>query len=197
MPSILDQLNAQLGPQGIAAISEQLGLDPQTTQNAVAGAIPMLTGALARNAATPGGAAALHQALQQHDGSILEQAVEFLGQGGNSSLGAGILGHIFGGQQSQAANGLGQATGLDAGTSGRLLMMLAPLVLGALGRSHRQQGSDPGALAGVLQSAHQQATSAAPSGVLGALSNLLDANHDGSVVDEIGGMLGGLLGGRR
>jgi hypothetical protein len=37
---------------------------------------------------------------------------------------------------------------------------------------------------------------AAAPGVLGVISRLLDRDHDGSVLDDVGGMLGGLLGRR-
>ena len=194
MSSIVDLLGSQLGAGGIEAISRQLGIDPQTAERAVAGAIPILTGAMARNASHPAGAAALDQALQQHDGSLLDKAMEYLGQG-NTSDGAGILGHILGNRQDTAATGLAQATGLDAGTAGRLLMMLAPLVLGAIGRKRNQQGLDPGDLAGMLRTEHDHAQGAAPDGILGALTGLLDTNHDGSVMDDVARMGGGLLGG--
>lgn len=200
MPSILDLLNSHLGAGGVEAISRQLGIDPQTAEQAISGAIPILTGAMARNAANPGGAAALDQALQQHDGSILSQAGQYLGQG-DTSLGAGILGHLLGGNQDNAASGLAQATGLDAGKAGQLLMMLAPLVMGAIGRMHNQSGQGAGDLAGMLAAQHEHAQSAAPSGILGMLEGMLDSNHDGSVVDDVtrigGGLLGGLLGGNR
>ena len=200
MASVVDLLNSQLGQGGIEAISRQLGIDPQTAQQAVAGAIPILTGAMSRNAATPDGAAALHQALQEHDGSILDQAGQYLGQG-DTSAGDGILGHLLGGNRDNAANGLAQATGLDAGSSSQLLAMLAPLVMGAIGRAHAQQGQGPGDLAGMLAGEHAQAQSAAPSGVLGMLEGLLDTNRDGSVVDDVtrmgGDLLGGLFGGKR
>jgi hypothetical protein len=193
MSSVLDMINTQLGAGGIDAISRQLGIDPQTAQQAVAGAIPILTGAMARNAATPDGAASLHNALQQHDGSILDQALSHLTQG-NTSLGGSILGHILGGRQDTAADGLARATGLNAGTAAQLLMMLAPLVMGALGRARHQQQLDPGDLAGMLRAEHDKAQSAAPPGVLGALSGILDTNHDGSVMDDVARMGGGLLG---
>ena len=45
----------------------------------------MLTGALARNAAKPAGAASLDQALaKDHDGSILDKVGDFLGNAGDA-----------------------------------------------------------------------------------------------------------------
>jgi len=43
----------------------------------------------------------------------------------------------------------------------------------------------------MLGSEQQRATDAAP-GLMGMLSSFLDRDHDGSVMDDIGGMLGKL-----
>lgn len=196
MSTIFDHLSSQLGPETVQMLSRQLGVDPATTQKAIAAAVPMLTGGLARNAARPGGAAAIQQAVaRDHDGSLLDDVAGFLGQG-QTGMGAAILGHVFGGNQGNVAAGLAQATGLDAGKAGQLLMMLAPLIMGALGKSSRQQGGlDAGDLAGVLQSSHTQAQAQAPSGLGGILSGLLDQNNDGNVMDDVARIGGGLLGG--
>ncbi len=194
MSSIVDMLSSQLGPETVQTVSRQLGVDPATARQAIAAALPMLTGGLARNAARPGGAAAIHQAVtRDHDGSLLDDVAGFLGQG-QTGMGAAILGHVFGGNQGNAAAGLSQATGLDAGKAGQLLMMLAPLVMAALGKHANQQGLDPGGLASVLQSSHAQAQAQAPSGLGGILSGLLDQDHDGNVMDDVARLGGGLLG---
>ena len=76
--------------------------------------------------------------------------------------------------------------------------MLAPMVMGALGRQKRQQGLDAGSLAGVLGAERQQMEQSNPA--MGMLGSLLDRDDDGSVVDDIAkmgkGLLGGLFGGR-
>ena len=69
--------------------------------------------------------------------------------------------------------------------------MLAPLVMGALGKAQREKGLDTGGLAGMLGGEQQRAADAAP-GVMGMLTSFLDRDHDGSVMDDIGGMLGKL-----
>lgn len=198
--SIADTITSQLGPEGIRQISQQLGIDPGTAQQAVAGAIPLLTGALARNAAQPQGAQALNNALDQHDGGIFDQLSGFLGGGNANSLGGSILGHILGNRQETAAGHLGQATGLDSSRALQLLMMLAPLVMGALGKSRQQQGFGLGDLAGILQGETQQAQRQAPSG-LGGLAGILDRDGDGNAMDDIarmgGDLLGGLFGGKK
>jgi hypothetical protein len=197
-PSIIDLVTSQLGPEGIRTLGDRVGLDPATTQKAIAAAVPLLTGGLARNAAQPQGAAAIHQAVtRDHDGSILDNLGGFL-SGGNTDMGGAILGHIFGKRQGGAADGLARTAGIDAGTAGQLLMMLAPLILGALGKLTRNQGLDTGGLTDVLNNSHAQAQAQAPTGFGDILGGFLDQDHDGSVVDDIarmgGGMLGGLFG---
>jgi hypothetical protein len=184
-------LQQRLGTDAVQQISRQLGTDHGTTESAVAAALPMLVGALAHNAQDPNQAGALANALNRdHDGSILNDVAGYLG-GGATRDGSSILGHIFGGQQQSVETGLGHMAGLDPAKAGTLLAMLAPLVMGALGKAQRDGKLDPGGLAGMLGAEHQQAADAAP-GVMGMLSKFLDRNHDGSVIDDIGGMLGKL-----
>lgn len=189
--SLLDMLQQRLGGDAVNQISRQLGTDPGTTQTAIAAALPMLVGALARNAQDPGKAGALANALGRHDGSVLDDVAGYLGRGGDTGDGDGILGHVLGGRKETVQTGLGQASGLDPAKAGTLLAMLAPLVMGALGKAQREKGLDTGGLAGMLGGEQQRATDAAP-GVMGMLTSLLDRDHDGSVMDDIGAMLGKL-----
>jgi len=93
------------------------------------------------------------------------------------------------------ARSLGGATGLDASQSTQLLAMLAPLVMGAIGQQQRQQCLDAGGKARALAGARPQAQQASP--VMGMLNQLLDADGDGSAMDEIAekglGLLSGFL----
>jgi hypothetical protein len=189
--SLLDMLQQRLGGNAVQQISQQLGTDHGTTESAIAAALPMLVGALARNAQDPAQAGALSNALSRdHDGSVLDDVAGYLGRG-DTRDGAGILGHVLGARQETVQTGLGQAAGLDPSKAGMLLSMLAPLVMGALGKAQREKGLDTGGLAGMLGGEQQRATDAAP-GVMGMLGSLLDRDHDGSVMDDIGGMLGRL-----
>jgi len=188
--SLLDMLQQRLGGDAVNQISSKLGTDPASTRTAIAAALPMLVGALARNAQDPGKAGALANALGRHDGSVLDDVAGYLGRG-DTGDGDGILGHVLGGKKETVQTGLGQAAGLDPAKAGTLLAMLAPLVMGALGKAQREKGLDTGGLAGMLGSEQQRAADAAP-GVMGMLTSLLDRDHDGSVMDDIGAMLGKL-----
>jgi hypothetical protein len=195
MPSIFDTLNSVLGENAIGQISQQLGSDPATTGSAVSSALPVLISALAKNSSTPAGVDALQAALQQHDGSVLDDLASHFGAGGAAlDNGAAILGKVLGGRQTAVQQTLGQTSGLGSEATGQLLAMLAPVVLGALGRHSREQSLDGSGLAAALGSAQSQATASnAPLGSL--VTQLLDSNHDGSVLDDVAKLAGGWLSG--
>lgn len=136
----------------------------------------------------------------------------------SSGAGAGILGHVLGGRQPAVEQGIGRATGMNQQQVGRLLMILAPLVMAALARRRQQaqqQGmAGPGGLGQVLQQERQQVEQRAPGvgGLLGKIFSAasrpprgqqvaggVDLDGDG-IADEIGrvnpGLLGGLFGAR-
>ena len=193
--SLLDMVQQRLGGQAVDQISRRIGADPGTTGNAIDAALPLLLSALARNATARGEAESIDTAItQDHDGSILDDVPGFLNQA-ESGPGDGILRHVLGGRQQTVQTGLGQATGLDPQKAGQLLAMLAPLVMGALGRAKRERGLDTNSLSNLLRGEQDQLQETAP-GVMGTLSRFLDRNNDGSVVDDVGGMLGKAFGKR-
>jgi hypothetical protein len=195
MASILDTLSAHLDPGMLSQLTSRLGANEGNTSKAIAAAVPLLLGALAKNASDPQGAEQLHQALvRDHDGAVLDQPATVTDKP-SSNDGEAILGHILGDRRSVAEQGISQASGLDLSKVGPLLTMLAPLVMGALGRTRAQQGLDSQGLARVLGQEQQELGARAP-GLLGAVGRLLDRNHDGSALDDVSGMLGGLFGRR-
>jgi hypothetical protein len=191
--SLLQLLQQQLGGQAVNQISRQLGADPGTTSNAIDAALPLLLSAVARNAGNREQAQSLGRAVSEdHDGSILDDVPGYLSQA-QSGPGAGILRHVLGGKQQSVQTGLSQATGLDAGKTGQLLTMLAPLVMGALGRAKRENQLDNEGLSTLLTGENERLKESAP-GVMGALGRFLDRDNDGSVMDDVGGMLGKAFG---
>ena len=195
--SILDLLSQQLDDNAINQLSQQLGADQASTQKAIGAALPMLLGALGRNAASADGAQALNNALERdHDGAILNDVSGALSSGNMGDMGMKILGHVLGGKQSTVEQGLSQVSGLDSGTTGQLLAMLAPIVMGTLGQTKQQNGLDASGLAEMLGGAKQEADSQ-----LGGMAQLLDFDGDGSAIDDVmnigSKLLGGLFGGRK
>ena len=196
MSSIFETVMQQVGGSNLTQISRQIGADEATTQTAVQAALPMLLGGLARNSAKPDGAAALSSALDDHRGGLLENLGGLLGDP-DSGPGAGILGHIFGNRRSNVEEGVGKATGLDQRQIGKLLTILAPIVMAVLARKAAPRADArevDGSLPNILEQETREAAQKAPSG-LGGLIGMLDRDGDGNPLNDLG-RLGGLFGGR-
>jgi hypothetical protein len=101
----------------------------------------------------------------------------------------GILGHILGSDQGQVAQDVSQKTGLGMGQVAQILMFLAPIVMGYLGRQKQQQnvGADGlgGLLGGLLGGSQPQSAPSAGGSIIGSV---LDRDHDGSSMDDIASM---------
>lgn len=121
--SALDALLGQLDPNTIQRMAGQLGVTPQQTQSAIQAALPLLMGAMQRNAASPGGAGELHRAVtRDHQsvdlGSLLGGLLGGGAAGRGSTPGAGGLGGLLGGGGSSGAGGMGGLLGAVMGAMG-------------------------------------------------------------------------------
>jgi hypothetical protein len=184
MNALTQVITQQLAGGATRTIAQRLGISETTANTAVQIAVPLILAALARNASQPQGAESLHQAINNdHDGGIFDNLMGYLKnpQGAN---GAGILGHVFGSQQSSIQSNLAQATGMDQNSAGGLLETVAPLVMGALGQTQKESGLDASGLSNFLNSQQQQAQANAPD-VIGMLGSMLDQNQDGSAMDDL------------
>ena len=209
MSGLLDLINSPMGRQLISGVSGQTGQPENKTADVLSMALPLLMGAMNKNASSAGGAEGLMNALSsKHDGSILDDLGGLFGGGVDQSVmddGAGILGHVFGQKQPQVENALSNKTGIDAGTVGQILKIAAPILLGYLGKQTRQQNvSSPDALTGLLGGL--MGGGGASNKQQSLIETFLDSDGDGSVIDDLAGMvlsgggkkksgLGGLLGG--
>lgn len=217
--SLTHDLAAQLQGQPAQRMAQQLGVDPATMQSAIGAALPLLIGALGRNASNPQGAQDLFGALQRDHagaGSIGDVLGAVLGGGqGRQANGAGILEHVLGGRQPRAEQAVGQATGIGQDKANMLLRWLAPIVLAYLAKRmfENRQATDGG-----LSLPQDQSTTRAPTpevlgdilgqetrrveqqdGPLGSvLGRVLDRDGDGDT--DFGDLLkigGSILGGQR
>jgi hypothetical protein len=207
MATLTRDLASQLQGEPVQQVARQLGIDPAQASSAVSAALPLLMGALGRNASQPQGAQALFGALQKdHAGGDLGSVLGAVlgGAQGRQADGAGILGHIFGGQQERAQAGVAQATGLQGGQASQLLKILAPIVLAYLAKRMFQDhgraaaaGTGPDALSGILSQEQQEIRQEGGLG-RGLLGAVLDQDGDGQLgIGDLMKIGGGLLGGRR
>lgn len=191
MDSILNILNGSLGKNVIDGITRNSDASAEETQAVVSTALPALLGALQRNATDSDGAQGILNALSgKHDGSILDQLGAALGSNETAADGNGILKHMLGGQRSSLESAISTKTGVSSSKVSGILAMLAPVIMGYLGKQSRgNQVNDGNGLQDML------------GGLLGGssgsniLGSLLDQNGDGKLgIDDIGGLLGGFFG---
>ncbi len=200
MAGILDLLQGPMGQMLISGAGKQLGLGQDKTKSALSAAMPLILGAMKNNAATPEGASGLLGALTgaKHDGGILDSLGSILGgdkiDDNVMQDGAGILGHVFGGKEEHVAAAVSKSSGIDLGSAMNILKVAGPFLMGALGKQARTQGvSDQNGLGsllgGMLGGGQQEQQS--------LVNRLLDADGDGSIIDDVAGMLmsGGKKGG--
>lgn len=137
MNNILALLNGGLGKEVIDSISKESGASKKDTQTVVTAALPALLGALQNNASS-GNAGGILQAINtKHDGSILDNLASALGAD-TAKDGAGILKHVLGGNQSSIQQALSKKTGVSGATVSKILSLLAPIVMGYLGRETKK-----------------------------------------------------------
>ena len=194
MASILDLLSSDIGKQLISGASAQTGQPADKTANVLSMALPVILGAMQRNVASPEGAQSLSNALNdnRHDGSILDQLGGILG-GGNvdSSLlndGAGILNHVLGSNQQRVEQNISSTSGVDASSVAQMIKMAAPVIMGVLGNQKRKDNVSESGLGDLLGSVLGKNTHHDQS----LIETLLDSDGDGSIIDDVAGMvLGG------
>jgi hypothetical protein len=180
--SLLDQITQTLGRGDTSQPpSYQQTQNYDDTMQRTGGAGDMLSGLLGG-----GGASSMLSGL-------------FGGSSANSrsSNFMGILNNVLGGQNvTPVQQGVSQATGLESGKVGSLMAMLAPMVMGALGKVKQQQGLDSEGLARVLEDERQDIERQVPEA--SGISRFLDSNRDGKIdmkddIAKVGMALGGAM----
>lgn len=207
MSGILDLLQGPIGQQIISGVAGQTGQSTDKTSGLLSMALPVLMGAMKKNASTPEGAQGLLGALSKHgQGGLMDNLGGFFQGGVDESAqqdGAGILGHLLGAKQPAVENALSQQSGMDIGAVGNILKVAAPLLMGMVGKQSQSAGiSDSNGLSSLLGGLMGGSNS--NSGASSILTSILDADGDGSIIDDVASMalggkkkggLGGLLGG--
>jgi len=199
MSSMLEELAGALGGETLGQLAGALGADNDLVSKGVAAALPALLGGLARNTRQPEGASALSNALgNDHDGSIMDSLGAVFGgnpwaQQQANRHGESILGHLFGQSRPRVEQQVSASSGLSSAMVSKLLPLLAPVVLGYLGKKMR--GGDSNQIA---QSLEQERVAVQQNdGMFGQILDMLDGDDDGGdggLMDVAGDLLKGQAG---
>jgi OmpA-OmpF porin, OOP family len=184
--NLLNLLKDQFSDDLISKASGFLGESSGNTKSAVMAAIPSLLGGFINKTSDSSGAGTIFNMLSSgnHDGGILNNLGNVF-SGGNSSssimsAGTGILSSLFGGKLDGISNIISSVSGINKGSSSSLLGLLAPIVMGMIGKQVKSQGvSSASGLASMLGSQKDLIKGFLPSGFSSALGL--------SSIDDLGG----------
>lgn len=185
MSQLLDMLAKHLDGGSVDQLSRSIEAPADQTRDAIGAILPTLITGLARNAESGPGREQLHQALRNdHDGSVLDHLGSLFGGSAGtpppevpqrSVQGGSILDHILGGRRERVAAGVSKSSGLSSGQTMRLMMLLAPVVMAALGRMRKSQELSEDQLGTTLADERHQVQSDGG----GLLAKFFDQDGDG------------------
>ncbi|MGY0392398.1 DUF937 domain-containing protein [Bizionia sp. KMM 8389] len=191
MAGILDLLNSDMGKTIISGVAGNSNQSESKTQDVLTMALPVLMQAMKRNTASSEGAEGLMGALNNsnHDGSILDNLGGLFSGGVDQSVtdeGDKILNHVLGDKKSTVETAIGTKAGVDSNSVAEILKVAAPILMGVLGKQSREQNVTnssgiEGLLGGLLGGNSPQQEQS-------FLESILDADGDGSVVDDVADM---------
>jgi len=182
--NILDAIVGAQGGSGVQELGRQFGLNDSQVSSALSALVPALAAGFQQNMSSPQGLDGLLSALSggQHGQYVDDPAV--LGRADTMSDGNGILGHIFGSKDvsRQVATRAAAQTGIGASVLKGMLPVVAAMMMGAMSKGLTSPAAPP------------MTSPAAGGSLLGMLTPMLDTNRDGSIVDDVMGMLGRISG---
>ena len=188
--NLLDMLTGQLSDNNtLNQLGQSSGADTNQVQQLVQVGLPLLMQAMGKNSSTTEGAQELTAALDQHKDADVNDIPGFLNKV-DTNDGAKIVQHVLGEENEQVQKNLAKKTGMDTSQVSSILTMMAPLVMGYLGQQKKEQNLDASGVSGLLTNTLSQSSN---SGMMNMATQLLDADKDGSFIDDVGDMLGKLF----
>lgn len=175
--SLIDLLTGNTGNQIAERAENKFGINRNQVLALLAVAAPLIISYLSKKSQSANEAESLNAALDKdHDGSILNDVHQAEAR---QSEGNSILNHIFGGEKQNVENQLSQKTGISIDKIGPVLAMLAPVIMGYIGKEKQQNNVGAGGLGGLLEN------------ILGKASSQTKNEQSNPLNDIIGNVLGG------
>lgn len=195
--SLIDLISGNAGTQVAEQAENKFGVQKNQVIALLAVAAPLVISYLRNKAQDKTEAEALNSALDKdHDGSILNDISQAESRQGE---GDSILGHIFGQKKTTVENSLSEQTGISMSKIGPILAMLAPVIMGYIGREKQSNGVNSGGigdlLGGILGNAQNQAQQQSSNPLNDILGGVLGGGSHASSGNPLNDILGGMLGG--
>ncbi|KQK26366.1 hypothetical protein AR438_06235 [Chryseobacterium aquaticum] len=175
--SLIDLLTGNTGNQVAEQAENKFGISKNQIIALLAVATPLVISYLRNKSQDAKEAEALNNALDKdHDGSILDDTSNLESR---QNEGGSILSHIFGNEKNTVENQLSQNTGISMDKIGPILAMLAPVIMGYIGKEKQQNNVGAGGLGDLL------------GGILGGAQSQAQAQQSNPLNDILGSVLGG------
>jgi hypothetical protein len=185
--NVLETILAAQNGGAVQQLGRQFGVDDDQAAAALSALVPALAAGFLRNVQHEGGLASLGSALAsgRHAGYLDE--LGSLQRPETVADGNGILGHIFGTKDvsRQVAARAAQSSGVGPDILKQMLPVVAAMVMASMAKRAKAGPATAGARVGLPGG-----------GLMDMLGPMLDTNRDGSMMDDVAGMLGKFLGGR-
>ena len=186
---------SQLQNGGLTEIAKKLGVSPVQAEKAAHGALPSLMTALANKSKSESAANNDHGLLslldQNKDDSVMDDIMALVAKGGpNSGDVTSLVSNILGGKSDKVVSELSKSSGINPAQAGGLLSMIAPLIMQTLSKTKTEDGLDLAGMSSLLNTQKGEAQEKAKESGMGGLLDMLDADKDGSVMDDAMGLLG-------
>lgn len=178
MNNLLESILQSQDGGAVKQIAQSVGINENQVASALSQLVPALAGGIKSNLGAQGGLDSLMGALSGGGHERYVNDPSLLASADSVQDGNGILGHILGSKDASraVASQVSANTGIGEGALKSMLPMVATLVMGALSKNTGQGN----ALAGM-------------SGGDDSLLSMLDFNKDGSVMDDVAGLMGKLF----
>lgn len=195
--SLIDLLTGNTGNEVAQQAENKFGVNRNQILALLAVAAPLVISYLRNKSQDSNEAEALNNALDKdHDGSILNDSSQLEAR---QAEGGSILSHIFGGEKQNVENQLSQNTGISIDKIGPVLAMLAPVIMGYIGKEKQQNNVGAGGLGdllgGILGNASNQAQSQPSNPLNDILGSVLGGGQSQSSGNPLNDILGSVLGG--
>ena len=192
---MFQMLLSQLQNGGITEIAEKLGVSTTQAEKAVNGALPSLMTELANKSKSAKENNDDNHFLslldKNKDGSVMDDIKALVAKGGpNSGDVTSLVSSILGGKSDKVVNELSKTSGINPAQAGGLLSMVAPLIMQTLSKTKTEGGLDLAGMSSLLDNQKDKARENAKASGLDGILNMLDADKDGSVIDDAIGLLG-------
>ncbi len=175
--SLIDLISGLSNSPAAEQTENKFGISKNQMIALAAVAAPLIISYLKNKSQDAKEADALNNALDRdHDGSILNNPSQAIDR---EAEGNSILDHIFGGQKAQVENSLSNQTGISMNKIGPLLSILAPIIMGYIGKEKQQNNVGAGGLGDLL------------GGILGGAQNQAQSQQSNPLNDILGQVLGG------